>query len=247
MGVGEIGRVERVAHVERLRRSIGNWNWILATFPQWQHSPRPNAPQSAALASCPPRVLCAKVKCGHNSPNRAPVREGALRSRRRIARQSQDCLRMRSLRALGLREQCVGCGGCSGRPCTASSPARKPLSPPPPLGCAIRRATAWRNGLRSLGRNTVRRPQTRCASHLRALPVRGAWPRAAVSPPSRRYRSPKRRFCAMSLDIAYSARCPNAPRRLETSRPTGSPHRGRARCPNAPQTHPSPEMRLRCV
>ena len=36
-----------------------------------------------------------------------PVREGALRSRRRIARQSQDCLRMRSLRALGLHEQCA--------------------------------------------------------------------------------------------------------------------------------------------
>ena len=80
---------------------------MLATFPQWQHSPCPDAPQSAALAPCLFRVLCAQVKCGHNSPNRAPVREGALRSRRRIARQSQDCLRMRSLRALGLREQCA--------------------------------------------------------------------------------------------------------------------------------------------
>ena len=101
----------------------------------------------------------------------------------------------------------LGCGGCSGRPCTAASPAWKPLSPPPPLDCAIRRATAWRNGLRSLGRNTVRRPQARCASHLRALPVQGAWPRAAVSHPARRYRSPKRYFCAMSCDIASKAAC----------------------------------------
>ena len=75
----------------------------------------------------------------------------------------------------------LGCRVCSGRPCTAASPAWKPLSPPPPLDCAIRRATAWRNGLRALGRNTVR-----CASHLRALPVHGAWPRAAVSTPARR-------------------------------------------------------------
>ena len=62
-------------------------------------------PKTQTLLPSP--VLCAQVNRGHNSPNRAPVREGALRSRCRIARQSQDCLRMRSLRALRLRKQCA--------------------------------------------------------------------------------------------------------------------------------------------
>ncbi len=126
----------------------------------------------------------------------------ASRTCARVARQSKDCLRARSLRAGRLRKQCArlrglfsphlhGAFDCE---CAARSAIVRNIRHKPPH-CIAQYASGLRTEYRPSAIGALR-------VALRRPAVCGGLGPARGFSPSPRYRSPKRPFCAMSCDIA---------------------------------------------